>query len=124
MIEYGRGGKWSFSWQLPSFYLQGKNECRSFKRPTPSSPIKRYKEYWDWTGLSSVSYPKYEGVPYPLGRHETSPKGRTSIPQYSKASSILWRKPPDEWRADMRSKKGSLKKPSTTSSKPAFPHID
>src|SRR5713226_4306932 len=33
-----------------------------------------------------------------------------------------WQKPPDEWRTDMLSKKGSLKRPSTTSNKPVSQH--
>src|SRR5258707_11817817 len=95
----------------PPNSLQGKNECRFFGRHTPSSPTKKYRGYWDWTGLSSASWPKYEGVPCPLGWHETSPKGRTSTPLYSKASLIPWHSLPDKCKTSMQSKKDSFNKP-------------
>src|SRR5216684_2445066 len=82
-----------------------------------SSPTKKYKGCWGQTPHSSASWPKYKKAPYPPDQHEMSSRGtQTSTPQYSEESSTQWWKPPDKWRTDMLSKKGSLKRPSTTSS--------
>src|SRR5713226_2815289 len=98
--------------------LQGKNECKFSMRHTLSSPIKRYKGCWDQTSCSLVSWPKYKEAPYPPDQHEMSSRGtRISTPQYSGESLMQWQKPPEEWRIGMLSKRGSLKRPSTTSRK-------
>src|SRR5258707_1277143 len=99
---------------------QGKKGHKSSERRTPSSLTKKYRGYWGQTDCNSASWPRYKEEPYPPGRHKTSPKGRTSTPQYSKALSTQWRKLPDEWRADTPLKRGSSKKPSTTSNKQGF----
>src|SRR5713226_3719112 len=99
---------------LPS-NLQGRSEHRSFGTPTPFSPTRRYKESWDPTALNSASSHKSEAALSPLNRREMSPKERTCTLWCSTASSTPWPKPPGGRTADMQSRKGSLKKPLTTS---------
>src|SRR5258708_9761166 len=57
--------------------LQGKNGHRSFGTPTPSSPIKRYRESWGPTACNLVSWRRSKAAPYPPDWHETSHKGKT-----------------------------------------------
>src|SRR5258707_13134248 len=101
---------------LPPNNLQEKNRHKSFERHTPSSPTKKYRGYWGRTGPNSASWPRYEEVPYLPGWHKTSPKGKTSTLPYSKASSMLWQRLPDKWRAVTLSKRGALKRALMTSS--------
>ncbi len=112
-------------WQdpLPLKGLQGKNKCRPSVRRTLSSPTKRYKGCWAWTLPSLVSCPKYKEVPYPPDQHETSSRGtQTSTPQYLGESSTWWWKPPDGWKTNTLLRKGSLKRPSMTSSEQVSQH--
>ena len=100
---------------------QGRNEHRSSTRCTPFLLTKRYKECWDQTTLSSVSWPKYEGVPYPPDQHEKSSRWtRTSTLQYLGGSLMQYWRPPDESKTNMLSRKGFLKRPSTTSNEQVF----
>src|SRR5712692_7098665 len=67
---------------------------------------------------SSVSWPKYEGAPYPPDWHKMSSKWtRTSTPQYLGGSSTQYWRPPDESKTDMPLRKGFLKRPSMISNK-------
>ncbi len=56
---------------------QGKNEHKSFGTPTPSLPIKKYRESWAPTARNLASWHRSEAAPYPLDRHKTSLKERT-----------------------------------------------
>src|SRR5260370_29325293 len=89
-------------------------------RHTLSSLTRRYKGSWDQIPHNSVSWPKYKEAPYPPDWHEMSSREtQTSTPQYLGGSSMQWQKLPEGWRTNMPSKKGSLKKPLTTSSEQA-----
>src|SRR5258707_7675536 len=107
---------------LPLNSLPGKNEHRSFGTPTPSSPTRRYKESWDPTALNSASLPKLKGAPSPLDRRETSPREKTCTLWCSTASSTPWPKPPGGQIVDIWSRKGYLKRPSTTCKGHEFRH--
>src|SRR5229473_2625452 len=99
---------------LPLNSLLGKNGHKSFGTPTPSSPTRRYKGSWDPTALNSASSLKSKEAPSPLDRRETSPRERTCTLWCSTASSTPWPKPPGGRTAGIWSKRGYLKRPSTT----------
>src|SRR5713226_9170970 len=102
--------------------LQGKNERRSFGRPTPSSPTKKYRGSWGQTTRNSAFWHRYEVVPYPLGRHEMSPREKTCTPQCLKALLTQWQKPPDRRTTDTLSRRGFLKRPLMTSNEQESRH--
>src|SRR5258707_873898 len=93
---------------------QGRSEHKSFGTPIPSSPTRKYRESWDPTARNLASWRKSGVAPYPVGRHEMSLKVKAYTPWCSTASSTLWRNPPGGQTADMRSRKGSSKRPLTT----------
>src|SRR5258708_27890517 len=95
--------------------LQGKNRHKSFGTPTPSSPIKRYKESWGPTNRNLASWRRSEVATDPPDRHKTSHKGKTCIPWCFTASSTQWRRPPDGRTASMLSKRGFSRRPLMTS---------
>src|SRR5713226_9071031 len=76
---------------------------------------RRFKESWGPIARNSASWRKSRAAPYSLDWHETSPKEKTCTPWCSTGSSTRWPKPPEGPIADTQLKKGSLKKPLTTS---------